>query len=123
MLFSDTLIVHVYCMLYANCIMIMLSVSVYLLSLYILLFLWALSPKLKRMYDVWCIGIKYSCSPGEVTLFTVIIQMSYYVKFDKCVKTMLDQLKLSGTMVSARSLTLAGGKVLNRCYSIAYVCH
>ena len=49
MLLSGILIV--YCRLYADCIMIMLSVSVsvHLLSLHILLFLWALSPELKRM--------------------------------------------------------------------------
>jgi len=51
MLLSGILVV--YCRLYADCIMIMLSVSVYvsvyLLSLHILLFLWALPPELKRM--------------------------------------------------------------------------
>ena len=55
MLLSGILIVYMYCWLYADCIMIMLSVSVsvsvsvYLLSLHILLFLWTLSPELKRM--------------------------------------------------------------------------
>ena len=48
---SNAIVRHliVYCRLYADCIVIMLSVSVsvsvYLLSLHILLFLWALSPE------------------------------------------------------------------------------
>jgi len=63
---SSAIVRHVnciYCRLYADCIMIMLffsvSVSVDLLSLHILLFLWALSPELKRMlcYVMLCLAI------------------------------------------------------------------